>query len=68
MGQGCPQNETGRGCSRNKMGQGSPRCCMNWPSKNPGQQRLKERITYKTGMTNTSARKPRSNNKVNKGK
>ena len=48
------------------MGWGSLRCYMNWPNKNAGQQKLKEGITYETGMTGTSARKPSS--KANKGK
>ena len=60
-------NETGQECSRNKMGQGSPRCYMNWLNRNVGQQKLKEGITYETGMADTSACKPRSS-KVNKGK
>ena len=40
---------------------------MNYPSRNTGQCKLKEEITYEIGMTSTSARKPRSG-MVNKGK
>jgi len=62
-----PKNETGLGCPRNKMDRRSPRCYMNWPSRNIGQCILKEGITHKTSMADTSAHKPRSGI-VNKGK
>ena len=45
-----PRNETGWRCPRNKMGGESPRCYMDWPSRNTGQCKLKEGIAHETGM------------------
>ena len=62
-----PKNEMSEGCPMNRMGWGSPRCYMDWPSRNTRQCKLKEGITYETGMAGTSTRKPRSGT-INKGK
>ena len=49
------------------MGRRNPRCDMNWPSRNTGQCKLKEMITYETSTVGISARKPKSST-VSKGK